>query len=74
VAFRKREGFGSFRPSPVEVGREYDVSVTELSRRGDAGVAKVQGFVVFVEGAKPGDNVKVRVTKVGRGYAVAQLV
>ncbi|GBC69604.1 23S rRNA (uracil-C(5))-methyltransferase RlmCD [archaeon HR01] len=74
MAYRRREGFSSFRPSPVEVGGEYDVSVTELSRRGDAGVAKVQGFVIFVEGAKPGDNVKVRVTKVGRGYAVAQVI
>jgi len=69
-----RRGFASFREAPVEEGKEYEVSVTEVSRRGDAGVAKVQGFVVFVEGAKPGDNVKVRVTKVGRGYAVAQIV
>ena len=44
-------------PKPVEVGKEYDVEVTELSRRGD-GVAKVQGFVIFVQGAKVGQKVK----------------
>ena len=34
-------------PKPVEVGKEYDVEVTEISRQGD-GIARVQGFVVFV--------------------------
>jgi hypothetical protein len=36
-------------PKPVEVGKEYDVDITELSRRGD-GVAKIQGFIIFVRG------------------------
>jgi predicted RNA-binding protein with TRAM domain len=57
-------------PKPVEVGKEYDVEVTELSRRGD-GVAKIQAFVVFVKGAKVGDKVKIKVETVGPRFATA---
>ncbi len=57
-------------PKPVEVGKEYDVEVTELSRRGD-GVAKIQGFVIFVKGAKMGDKVKIKVESVGPRFATA---
>jgi len=37
-------------------------------------VKKIQGFVVFVSGAKPGDHVKFEITKVGRRYATAEVV
>ena len=57
-------------PKPVEVGKEYDVEITELSRRGD-GVAKMQGFVIFVKGGKLGDKVKIKVETVGPRFATA---
>ncbi|MDQ3839280.1 MAG: TRAM domain-containing protein [Thermoproteota archaeon] len=44
-----------------------------MSKRGDAGVAKVEGLVIFVTGTKVGDNVKIKITKVGRGYATAEI-
>jgi tRNA/tmRNA/rRNA uracil-C5-methylase (TrmA/RlmC/RlmD family) len=44
-----------------------------MSKRGDAGVAKVEGLVIFVAGTKVGDNVRIRITKVGRGYATAEI-
>ena len=59
-------------PKPIEVGKEYD-KVTELSRRGD-GVAKVQGFVIFVQGARVGQKVKIRVDRVGPRFASASVV
>ena len=61
-----------FKPSPVRVGEEYDVKIESLSKRGDSGVARVQGLVIFVVGTKVGDAVRVRITKVGRGYATAE--
>lgn len=70
-------GFGGprpFRPAPVKVGEEFDVKIESMSKRGDAGVAKVEGLVIFVAGTKVGDNVKIRITKVGRGYATAETV
>jgi predicted RNA-binding protein with TRAM domain len=62
-----------FRPSPVRVGEEYDVTIESMSKRGDSGVARVQGLVIFVVGTKVGDGVKVKITKVGRGYATAEI-
>jgi predicted RNA-binding protein with TRAM domain len=69
-------GFGGprpFRPSPVKVGEEFDVKIESMSKRGDAGVAKVEGLVIFVAGTKVGDSVRIRITKVGRGYATADI-
>ncbi len=44
-----------------------------MSKRGDSGVARVQGLVIFVAGTNVGDSVKIRITKVGRGYATAEV-
>jgi predicted RNA-binding protein with TRAM domain len=62
-----------FRPTPVKVGEEFEVKIESMSKRGDAGVAKVEGLVIFIAGTKVGDNVKIRITKVGRGYATAEI-
>jgi predicted RNA-binding protein with TRAM domain len=73
---RGRGGFGGprpFRPVPVKVGEEFDVKIESMSKRGDAGVAKVEGLVIFVAGTKVGDSVRIRITKVGRGYATAEI-
>lgn len=75
--FRNNRAFGGprpFRPSPVRVGEEYDVKIESMSRRGDSGVARVQGLVVFVPDSKPGDSVRIRITKVGRGYATGEVL
>lgn len=59
---------------PVELGKEYEAGIIEISCRGDAGVAKIQGFAVFVSGAKVGEHVKFVITNVRRRYATAELV
>lgn len=64
---------GSFGPKPVEAGKEYDLNITEISRQGD-GIARVQGFVIFVKNAKVGQNAKVKVTNVGARFATAEIV
>jgi predicted RNA-binding protein with TRAM domain len=64
---------GSPSPKPVEVGKEYDVDVTEISRQGD-GIARVQGFVIFVKKGQVKQNVKVKVEQVGNRFATATLV
>lgn len=73
---RSSGGFGGtrpFRPAPVKVGEEFEVKIESMSKRGDAGVAKVEGLVIFVAGTNVGDNAKIRITKVGRGYATAEI-
>src|SRR2546427_10021594 len=61
------------RPKPVETGKEYDVSITEISRKGD-GIARVEGFVIFVKGGQVGQNTKVKITQVGGRFATANVV
>jgi predicted RNA-binding protein with TRAM domain len=63
----------NFGAKPVEVGKEYDVQVTETSYKGD-GVARVQGFVIFVKNGKTGENVRVKVNSVGSRFAIAEIV
>src|SRR3712207_7129165 len=71
---RGRFGGGRFGgPKPVESGKEYDVQVTEISRKGD-GVARVQGFIVFVKGGRVGQKTRVRVTHVGDRFATAETI
>ena len=65
-------GFNS-GPKPVEQGKEYDVSVTEISRKGD-GIARIQGFVIFVKGGLVGQNCKVKIIQVGNRFATAEIV
>ncbi len=62
-----------FRLAPVSVGQEYDVTIESMSKRGDSGVAKIQGLVVFVVGAKIGDSLRIRITKLGSGFATAEI-
>ena len=49
------------------------MTISEISRRGD-GIAKVDGFVIFVAGAKQGWQGKVRVTQVANRFATGQVV
>jgi predicted RNA-binding protein with TRAM domain len=64
---------GSPAPKPVEVGKEYEVEITETSRQGD-GIARVQGFVVFVKSGKAGQKVRAKVEQVGNRFATATVV
>ncbi len=67
-------GRGSgFTSKPVEIGEEYEVDVQETSRRGE-GIARIQGLVIFVPNTKPGDHVRIRITKISRRFAEAALV
>ena len=59
--------------SPLNEGEEYDVKIEDVGRDGD-GIAKVEGFIVFVNGAKKGDEVKIRINSVRRNFAFADVV
>lgn len=75
--FGQKRGFkgkGSrFPPKPVELGKEYEVDVKETSRRGD-GIARIQGLVTFIPNTKPGDHVKIKITRISRRFAEAEVV
>jgi predicted RNA-binding protein with TRAM domain len=65
-------GFGSFK-KPVEVGKEYNVTISDTSRRGE-GIAKIDGFVIFVPGTKMGQSARIKVTQVSERFASGQIV
>src|ERR1700731_1882414 len=65
-------GFGSVK-KPVEVGHEYNVTISDTSRRGE-GIAKIDGFVIFVAGAKQGQSARIKVTRVTDRFATGEVV
>ena len=74
--YGSRGGFGRGSGSlnkPVEVGKEYDVTISDTSRRGE-GIARIDGFVVFVPGTKQGQKARIRVTQVSERFASGQVV
>src|SRR6266576_5567715 len=71
---RSSTGFGSsFKPKPVEVGKEYDVTISDTSRRGE-GIAKIDGFVIVVAGEKQGQSARIKVTRVTDRFATGEVV
>jgi 23S rRNA (uracil1939-C5)-methyltransferase len=54
-------------------GAELDLTVESLAHGGN-GVARLEGYVVFVRGAVPGDRVRAVVTKSKRDYGEARAV
>ena len=66
---------GGFRPkfAPVKVGDELDIKIDDVGKKGD-GIARKDGFVLFVPDVKQGDEVKIRVTRVLRNVGFAEVI
>src|SRR5688500_14712521 len=58
---------------PVSKDEELELTIDSLAYGGN-GVARTDGFVVFVRRGLPGDTVRARVTKVRRNHAEALAV
>jgi len=61
------------RSVPVEEGKVYDVTIQDIARQGD-GIARIEGFVIFVPGTKVGDEVRIKVERVLPKFAFASVV
>ena len=59
--------------APIEKNEYYDVTFEDLTHDG-VGVAKVEGFPIFVENALPEERAKIKVIKVKKGYAFGKLI
>ena len=78
---RRPRRYGSqsrFRPGrpflqirPVKENQEIEVMIDDIGSRGD-GIAKIQGYLIFVPRSKMGERVKVRVQSVNEKFAVAE--
>ncbi|MCI0707759.1 MAG: 23S rRNA (uracil(1939)-C(5))-methyltransferase RlmD [Ignavibacteriae bacterium] len=61
------------QPHELTKGTELQLHIADSAFEGKT-VSRIDGFVVFVEGAVPGDVVIARVTKVKKSYAEARVV
>lgn len=61
------------RNPPVSEGEEVELTIEAVGEKGD-GIAKKDGFVIFVPGAKKGQRAKIKVTKVLQKVAFGQLL
>jgi predicted RNA-binding protein with TRAM domain len=62
---------GSTYAIQLQVGKEYEVDITQIGDRGD-GIARVQGRVIFVKGGHIGERVKIMITEVRSRVAIAR--
>ncbi len=61
------------KTAPVEAGKTYDVTIEDIANEGD-GIARVQGFVIFVPNTEVGDNVNIKVSRVMRKFGFGEVV
>lgn len=64
---------GSDPTVPVAVGGEYDVKIEDIAREGD-GIARIEGFVIFVADTEVGDDARIQVDKVMRRFAIGHKI
>jgi 23S rRNA (uridine2552-2'-O)-methyltransferase len=57
---------------PVSEGEIVEVDIEDLGSKGD-GIARKEGFVIFVPGGEVGETYDVEVTSVGRKFAFAEI-
>ena len=62
--------YAALMAAPVSRGDDLELTIDSLAYGGN-GVARLNGFVVFVRRGLPGDTVRAEVTKVKRGFAEA---
>jgi predicted RNA-binding protein with TRAM domain len=64
-------GKGSTYARRLQVGEEYEVDITQIGYHGD-GIARIQGFVIFVTGGHIGEHVKIMITETTSRFAIAR--
>jgi predicted RNA-binding protein with TRAM domain len=58
---------------PIEEGETYDVTIEDIARQGD-GIARIEGFVVFVPNTSVGDEVQIKIERVLPKFAFSSVV
>ena len=56
----------------MNIGEIYDVQIEKLSSNG-AGIARIDGFVVFVPNTCPQDKVKIKIAKLNKNFANGEI-
>lgn len=70
------DNFVRFTPKPVKLGDVTSLPVENITEKGD-GVAKVDGYVIFIKGAVPEDvnkTIQFKILEIHRKFAVAEKI
>ena len=70
--YRDRD-FSQEKAAPVKVGEEMEVKIEGAGEKGD-GIARKEGFVIFVPNTKKDDKVRIRITRVLRKVGFGEVV
>ena len=57
--------------APVEEGKQHEVDIRELSRQDD-GLARVDGFMIFMPNTRLGDHVTIEIVQVRGRFAIGE--
>ncbi|MDR3292213.1 MAG: TRAM domain-containing protein [Methanobrevibacter sp.] len=60
------------RSCPVDVGKIYDLKIEDQGKDGD-GIARIDGFVIFVPGAEVGQEVSVKINATRRKFGFGEI-
>jgi len=60
-------------PKPVAVGDELDVTIESVGAKGD-GIAKKDGFVIFIAEVNKGETVRIKITELKSSFAIGEKV
>ena len=69
--FRRNDDFD--KPKPIKIGEEHDVKITDVGAKGD-GITKIENFIVFVAGAKKGEECRIRIKEVASRFAIGEKI
>ena len=58
---------------PVKENQEVEVVIDDIGSKGD-GIARMEGYLIFVPRSKIGERVKVRIRSVADKFAVAERI
>ena len=67
----EKKGFGL--PKPVKEGDVIDVTVESVGAKGD-GIAKKDGFVIFIPGAQKGETIQAKIVSLKRTFGIGEKV
>ncbi|MEM1590291.1 MAG: TRAM domain-containing protein [Candidatus Bathyarchaeia archaeon] len=62
-----------FHRAPVKENQELEVVIDDIGSRGD-GIARIQGYLIFVPNSRIGERVKVRIISAGGKFAIAEKI
>lgn len=66
------ESTGDEFDKPVSEGETVELEIEDLGSKGD-GIARKEGFVIFVPGGEVGESYDVEITSVGRKFAFGEI-